>query len=56
MADQTVLQVGMVLTLEPALTIGPGKTMVHEEDIVIHASGAELLTRWARPELPVISG
>ena len=55
-ADQTVLVPGMVLTLEPALVIGPGRTMVHEEDIVIRDDGAELLTRRAPRELPVIGG
>jgi len=52
--DHTVLQPGMVLTLEPGLAIGPGRSMVHEEDIVIRAGGAELLSRRAPPELPVI--
>ena len=52
--DQTVLQPGMVLTLEPALRIAPGRMMVHEENIVIREDGAELLTRRAPGELPVI--
>ncbi|MFW5970363.1 MAG: M24 family metallopeptidase [Halofilum sp. (in: g-proteobacteria)] len=52
--DHTVLQTGMVLTLEPGLGIAPGRSMVHEENIVIREHGAELLSRRAPPELPVI--
>ena len=52
--DHTVLQPGMVLTLEPGLQIAPGKMMVHEENIVIRETGAELLTRRAPAELPII--
>ena len=43
-SDRTVLREGMVLTLEPSLEIAPGRIMVHEENIVIRASGAELLS------------
>ena len=52
--DQTVLVPGMVLTLEPSMTVGPGRMMVHEENIVIREDGAHLLSRRADPELPVI--
>ncbi len=52
--DKTVLEAGMVLTLEPGMSFAPGKVMVHEENIVVRAEGAELLTRRAAPELPVI--
>ncbi len=52
--DTTPLQEGMVLTLEPSLGYGDNLIMVHEENIVIRAQGAELLTRRAVPELPVI--
>ncbi len=52
--DTTVLEPGMVLTLEPGLEIAPGRIMVHEEDIVIRADGPELLTRRAPSDLPVI--
>ncbi len=54
--DETVLQVGMVLTLEPGMAYGSGKQMVHEENIVITEDGAELLTLRASPELPVVMG
>ena len=52
--DTTVLRDGMVLTLEPSLAITPERTMVHEENLVVHADGAELLTRRAPPELPIV--
>ncbi len=43
-ADHTVLQPGMVLTLEPAITLSPGKIMVHEENIAITNTGARYLS------------
>lgn len=52
--DDTVIAHGMVLTLEPSLSLGDGRMMVHEENIVIGADGAEWLSRRAPPELPVI--
>lgn len=52
--DKTVLTENMVLTLEPSLSYGDGLMMVHEEDIVLTADGAKLLTTRAAPELPVI--
>ena len=39
---------------EPGMDYGDGKLMVHEENIVITDSGAQLLTRRAAPQLPVI--
>lgn len=53
-ADRTELREGMVLTLEPGLQIAPGRIMVHEENIVLRAGGAELLSRRAPSELPVL--
>ena len=52
--DQTVLEPGMVLTLEPGMAFAPGKMMVHEENIVIGEDGAELLTVRAPREMPII--
>ena len=52
--DETVLEPGMVITLEPGMTFAPGKVMVHEENLVIREDGAELLSRRAPPELPVV--
>ncbi len=53
-SDNTIIEENMVLTLEPGLTWASGKAMVHEENIVVRSSGAELLSRRAAPELPVI--
>ena len=52
--DRTVLEAGMVLTLEPGVKTREGRIMVHEEDIVITANGAELLSPPAGPALPVL--
>ncbi len=52
--DQTVLQEGMVLTLEPGYEFAPGKMMVHEENIVVRAYGAELLSTRVSREIVVI--
>ncbi|WP_420405492.1 M24 family metallopeptidase [Nisaea sp.] len=52
--DRTELVPGMVLTLEPGLEYAPGRMMVHEENIVIRADGAELLTRRAGPEITIV--
>ena len=53
-ADNTTLTAGMVITIEPGMSYGNGFTMVHEENIVIRAGGAELLSRRAPAELQVI--
>ncbi len=52
--DNTVLQEGMVLTLEPGLTWAPGRMMVHEENLVVRADGPEMLSRRASSELPIL--
>jgi Xaa-Pro aminopeptidase len=52
--DKTELAENMVLTIEPSLSYGDGLMMVHEENIVVRAGGAELLTRRAEAELPII--
>lgn len=41
--DPSILEAGMVLTLEPSLARG-GKVLVHEENIVLRADGAEWLS------------
>jgi Xaa-Pro aminopeptidase len=54
--DATVIKPGMVLTIEPGIEYAPGKMIVHEENIAITPDGAQLLTKRAPRELPVISG
>ena len=57
--DRTILEAGMVITLEPSLTL-PGlagmarRLMVHEENVVVTPAGCELLTRRAPAELPIV--
>lgn len=52
--DETVLEPGMTITIEPGMCFAPGKLMVHEENVVIRENGADLLTKRAPPEMPVI--
>ncbi|WP_172329454.1 Xaa-Pro peptidase family protein [Mangrovicoccus sp. HB161399] len=53
--DATPLRPGMVLTLEPGAVLRPGCIMVHEENIVLRAQGAELLSPRAPADLPEIA-
>ena len=54
--DDTVLEVGMIMTLEPGMSYlnknGQVKQMVHEENIVITEEGAQWLSIRAAAELP----
>ena len=52
--DNTPLVPGMVITLEPGMTYALGKSMVHEENIVITDSGAAYLSTRCAPEIIVI--
>jgi Xaa-Pro dipeptidase len=52
--DHTVLEEGMVITIEPGMEYEDGKMIVHEENVVIRSSGAELLSRRAPREMPVV--
>ena len=54
-ADHTVLEPGMVLTLEPGVQLGPERWLVNEEDIVIGEGGADWLSDPVRKlaELPL---
>ncbi|MEO1748013.1 MAG: Xaa-Pro peptidase family protein [Pseudomonadota bacterium] len=54
--DNTVLVDGMVLTLEPSIETVAGRMLVHEENIVITATGCDLLTPPASNEIPVCGG
>jgi len=52
--DETVLQEGMVITLEPSMTLSQGRMLVHEEKIVIRDGAPELLSQRTPSELPVL--
>ncbi len=52
--DTTALKPGMVITLEPSLTMADGCMMVHEENLVITDGGCRLLTPRAARELPIL--
>ena len=52
--DTTVLEAGMIMTLEPSMEIEPGKIMVHEENLVIRDGEPEYLSTRAAPELPIL--
>ncbi len=49
--DGTVLQPGMIMTIEPGMEYAPGKMIVHEENVVITDDGAALLTKRAPHEM-----
>ncbi|KNG93248.1 M24 family metallopeptidase [Pseudaestuariivita atlantica] len=51
-ADHTVLEPGMVLTLEPVVEASAGRILVHEENIVIRDGPAEWLTGPAPAPIP----
>ncbi len=54
--DQTVLAAGMVLALEPVISLPGGQIMVHEENIVIADGGAHWLSPRAPRTIPVLEG
>jgi Xaa-Pro aminopeptidase len=53
--DDTALVPGMVMTIEPGMEYAPGCMLLHEENVVITEDGAELLTRRAPREMPIIT-
>jgi Xaa-Pro aminopeptidase len=53
-ADDTELEPGMVITLEPGVEIGGSSIMVHEENIVIREGGPEFLSPRSVGSLPLI--
>jgi Xaa-Pro dipeptidase len=52
--DDTVLVPGMVMTIEPGMEYAPGRMLLHEENVAINEDGAELLSRRAPRDMPVI--
>jgi len=54
--DRTVIEAGMVLTLEPGIEVTPGRWMVHEENIVIGRDKTTFLSTRRGPEIAVIGG
>ncbi len=50
-AVDAILEPGTVLTIEPSLPLANGRILVHEEDILITETGAELLSRRAPQEM-----
>jgi Xaa-Pro aminopeptidase len=52
--DNTPLVPGMVITLEPGMMYAPGKSMIHEENLVITDAGAEYLSVRCSPELIIL--
>lgn len=53
--ETTQLVENMVLTIEPSVSCGADKMMVHEENIVIRDGAAQLLSTRAPRELPVVT-
>ncbi len=57
--DQTVLEPGMVITIEPGIAYeaagGARKVMVHEENILVTEAAPELLSVRAVPAMPIVS-
>jgi len=51
MGEETVLEPGMVMTIEPGMDYGGGKMLVHEENVVITEDGCRLLTTRAPREM-----
>ena len=52
--DNTIIKENMVLTIEPGMEYAKGKMIVHEENIIIRKDGAELITKRAPKEIPII--
>lgn len=53
--DDTVLEPGVILTVEPAVFFSPTQVMLTEENVVVTDDGCELLSRRAPKELPIIA-
>lgn len=53
--DPVRLEPGMVITLEPGMVYQEGRSIVHEENIVITEDGAQWLSERADAHMPLIS-
>jgi Xaa-Pro aminopeptidase len=56
LGDDTVLVENATVTIEPSLAFGRGKTMVHEENLIVTPNGGKLLTTRAPREMWVLRG
>ena len=52
--DNTVLVENATMTIEPSLAFGRGRTMVHEENLIVTPTGGNLLTTRAPREMWVL--
>ena len=52
--DETVLEPGMVMTIEPGMEYEPGKMIVHEENVVITQTAPSCSRDARRARCPVI--
>ncbi len=52
--EKTIIKENMVLTIEPGMEYKKDKMLVHEENIIIHKDSAELITKRAPREIPII--
>ena len=52
--EKTIIKENMVLTIEPGIEYEKDKMLVHEENILIHKDSAELITKRAPREIPII--
>jgi diaminopropionate ammonia-lyase len=52
--DHTLLEEGMVITIEPGIGMEDGTMLAHEENMVIRKGGVELLTERAPCYIPVV--
>ncbi len=53
--DNTIIEAGMALTIEPSLSYGDGLTMVAEENVLVLDDQIVLLSKRAPRDLPVIA-
>ena len=52
--DETILQEGMVVTLEPIISVSKEKILVHEDNYLITSDGPRLISPQCDPEILII--